>query len=233
MGGMISQIICIEHPTRVRSLTSIMSSTGARRWELLPSVAFLCRVGCCRSPPFPADEDDLDSLSQWLAVTVRLMSGTDNTRLTYLNGRSCHDIAQYYIARHHRRHGVPRQTAAIDAAPARDDALTLVGRSIPVLIAHGKLDPLVPVANAHHMYQVMTHGQAIGAHLVDLLVVDNMGHDLPDQAMPVLVPRLLQHLQMAEARWKVGLHSRESSDISQCSLATPSPSGDLNDNTPV
>jgi pimeloyl-ACP methyl ester carboxylesterase len=201
MGGMISQIISIEHPTRVRSLTSIMSTTGARRWELLPSMAFLCRVGCCRSPPFPADEDDLDGVGRWLAVTVRLMSGTDDPHLTYMNGRSCLETAQYYIARHHRRHGVPRQTAAIDAAPARDDALALVGRTIPVLIAHGQLDPLVPVANAHHMYQVMTQGQA-GAHLVDLLVVPNMGHDLPDVAMPVLVPRLLQHLKTAEVRWQ-------------------------------
>lgn len=89
MGGMIAQLVCVNHPDRVLSLTyvelvvwriwlvllevlsSIMSSTGSRDLSLTPSLRFLCAMVCCRSRP---PEEDFEEMVQFVTENICLLS---------------------------------------------------------------------------------------------------------------------------------------------------------------
>src|SRR5438094_7721946 len=165
---MIAQAMAIAHPTRVLSLTSIMSSTGDRSLPparpeaaavlLLPVVAgrtanveravhVFCTIG---SPGFPFDE-----------ARVRELAARSYDR--------CFHPA-----------GVARQLVAILASGSRRKGLAAV--RVPTLVIHGRDDPLVPVEAG------LDTAEAVPG--AELLVVDGMGHDLPRAVWPSIVDRI-------------------------------------------
>lgn len=155
MGGMIAQAMAIQHPSRVRSLTSIMSTTGNRRVGR-PRVGLLRRT--VRRPK-PTLETAIESGLQ----TFRAVSGPtfDEARFR--------EMAKVSIDRSYRPDGTARQTAAIMSSPDRTDAL---GRlRLPTLVIHGMLDPLVRMSGG-----VATARAIPGARL---LMFNDMAHDLP------------------------------------------------------
>jgi pimeloyl-ACP methyl ester carboxylesterase len=165
MGGMIAQTMAIEHPERVRSLVSIMSSTGARRvgWQdpkLLPrllarrqvtrsayvdtSVEFWQHIG---SPGYP---EDVERLQEKAGTTWdRGISGS----------------------------GIMRQMVAILTQSNRTRALGSV--TAPTLVIHGNADRMVHVSG----------GRATSAAIPgsELEVVDGMGHNMPRSLWPTLI----------------------------------------------
>lgn len=176
MGGMIAQRIAITHPERVRSLVSIMSTTGDRSVggasEAAQAVLYappahdrdaaierqLQTSRVIGSPGFPLDED-----------AVRARAG-----LAYDRG---HDPA-----------GVARQMAAIVSSP--DRTADLGGVTVPTLVIHGSDDALVNVSGGR-----ATAAAVPGAELV---VIDGMGHDLPRPLWPELTERITAHIRRAE-----------------------------------
>jgi pimeloyl-ACP methyl ester carboxylesterase len=165
MGGMIAQAIAIGHPSRVRSLTSIMSTTGnpdlprpkpeamaallspqpAAREESIERAVFIFRT--IGSPGFPFDEADVRACAA----------------LSYDRGFS--------------PEGTARQLIAILAAGSRKEALQSM--KVPTLVIHGKDDPLVPVEGA-----IDTAAAIPGA---ELMIIEGMGHDLPRMAWSRIV----------------------------------------------
>lgn len=159
MGGMIVQQLAIDHPHKVATLTSIMSTTGDRTvggatpeataalmtpLPLEREAALAKLVADSRiigSPGFPFDED---------AVRAR------------------HEAA---LDRGSNPAGTARQLAAIFASPDRSEALRSL--QVPTLVVHGEHDPLVAVSG----------GQATADAVPDarLLTIGGMGHDLPQQ----------------------------------------------------
>jgi len=86
--------------------------------------------------------------------------------------------------------GTARQLAAILAHGSRVEKLRAVG--VPTLVIHGAADPLVPLEGGRDTARAIP-----GA---ELLVIEGMGHDLPEGAWPTLVGAISEHTAKAEAR---------------------------------
>lgn len=178
MGGMIAQRVALAAPARVLSLTSVMSSSGARglpqaephvlrvllsrpAGKDLPSIVdhYVKLFKAIGSPGFPVDDAELRS---------RILAASE---------RSFHPS------------GVTRQMMAIVADSRR--AAELAALRLPALVVHGKADPLVPFACGED-----TARRIRGARLVG---IEGMGHDLPKGVVERLLEPLIPHLKAAEA----------------------------------
>ena len=176
MGGMIAQILAIEHPERVKSLTSIMSTTGDRR---LPGPKAKVLRALLR--PRPRNR----------AVAIR--RGMELFRLIGGSGypptdAELRDKVERAVQRSYRPDAVFRQLIAIRAAPSRVQALQRV--RVPTLVLHGSDDPLVPMAGGED-----TAANIPGARL---RIVPGMGHFLPEVLVPLLVDEIAEHCLAAE-----------------------------------
>ena len=155
MGGMIAQSLAIEHPSRVRSLTSIMSTTGSRRVGQ-PKVA-LVRKTLRRPVPTP------DTAAEAGVETFREICGPT------FDEDEFRAMVQRAVERSWRPTGTARQTAAIIASPDRTPALHAL--RVPTLVIHGLLDPLVSPRGA------LATAKAIPGS--GLLMFNDMAHGLP------------------------------------------------------
>ena len=156
LGGMIAQVLAIEHPDRIRSLTSISSSTGdpavgqATPEALQPFAA----------PPPETREEAMD-----LAVAIFRAIGSPAFPL---DERAVRERAGASYDRGSDPVGVGRQLVAALASPDRTPDLSSVGA--PALVLHGAQDPLVDVSGARATAEALPNAQ--------LVVIDGMGHDL-------------------------------------------------------
>lgn len=156
MGGMIAQQLTIDAPHRVRSLTSLMSSTGARGVGRSTDEA---RAALLRTAP--------DDHEGWLAhrlETEKVWCSPDHWDPSWVEAK----------ARAMLEHGVDpagsvRQYRAVAAAGSRDDALA--GLSTPTLVLHGSADTLITPSGGQHTADVIPDARYVE--------IDGMGHDLP------------------------------------------------------
>jgi pimeloyl-ACP methyl ester carboxylesterase len=155
MGGMIAQSLAIGHADRVRSLTSIMSNTGNRRYgRVAPS---LIRKARAHLDPAPGDEVE-SGLAIW-----RLISGP------HFDADEVRPLVERSIAVSDDEDGTARQMMAIAAAPDRTPDLRRL--NVPTLVIHGLLDKLVMPSGG-----VATAKAIPGSRL---LMFPDMAHDLP------------------------------------------------------
>jgi len=160
MGGMIAQIMASEHPKRVLSLTSIMSSTGnAGLPQAAPDImAMMTRP----APNLLSDEEGF--LAQSIAFAQRI-SG----RLYPLDGEAHRRLVLEEIQRAYDSAGTGRQIAAMAVTGDRRSRLATI--TAPALIVHGMDDPLILPACGEDT--------AISIPNAELMMIEGMGHDLP------------------------------------------------------
>lgn len=165
MGGMIVQAMALNAPHRVRSLTSIMSSTGNP--ELPPSSDEA--IAAMLSPPASNREEAIER-------TVRVGKVIGSPAYPVPDDEARMRAAQGYD-RSFYPEGVARQMAAIAAHGNRRPGLEAL--DLPALIIHGDADPLVRVEGGHDTHQALKGST--------LKVVAGMGHDLPEPLWPEIV----------------------------------------------
>jgi pimeloyl-ACP methyl ester carboxylesterase len=171
MGGMIAQTMAIHYPDRVRTLTSIMSSTGNP--DLPQSTPEAMEV--LLAPPVSNRNDYVSSQLK----AAKVLHGP-----TYpLNEEYVRNYAERSYDRCYDPTGVTRQLAAILGSGNRNEALANV--KIPTLVIHGNADPLVPVAAGKDTAKSIPDSK--------LVIIEGMGHSFPTEMVPKILQELLQH----------------------------------------
>jgi pimeloyl-ACP methyl ester carboxylesterase len=185
-GGWIAQLLALDHPARVASLTLI---------------------GTRPTAPGPADPDLPDHAPElmdhfmsrphvdWTDRASVIAFHLENARHTA--GRDFdEDEARANIERVHDRtrpvddHGTSHradqmatQFAALDSGPRWRERLPEI--TAPTLIVHGEDDPFFPIGNAEAM--------AAEIPKAELLSLPGTGSELPARTWPTVVPALLRH----------------------------------------
>jgi pimeloyl-ACP methyl ester carboxylesterase len=168
MGGMIAQTLAIEHPQRLRSLVSMLSTTGSR-WTGLPTWR---AMGVLLGRPPRGREAAIERAVRTFTTIGSPGYPFDAERVRDVAGRS--------YDRGHGAAGTVRQLHAVTASGDRTQALR--GVRVPTAVIHGSRDPLVRPAAGRATARAVP-----GARLK---MIDGMGHDLPRDLWPLFVEEI-------------------------------------------
>ncbi len=176
MGGMIAQTLAAQHSETIRSLVSIMSTTG-NRWKGQPKLG-MYRYLLRRAP---------EEREAYIEYHTKVFEAIGSRGLPFDRERVRNMVARSYD-RGRDPTGPGRQLGAIIASGDRTAELHAI--RVPTLVIHGSRDPLVA-----HSGGVATARAIPGARL---MTVQGMGHDLPAAAWPQLVDAIAGHAHAAD-----------------------------------
>jgi pimeloyl-ACP methyl ester carboxylesterase len=177
MGGMIAQVVAARHPQRVRSLVSIMATTG-NRWKGQPAVRtypFLL------AKPPKTKEQSIKRLVRLFRIVGSPGFDRDEDELRR-QGALAWD-------RGPSAEGLGRQLAAIISSGDRTADLGRI--TAPTLVIHGSRDRLVRLSGGR--------ATARAIHGARLMVIKGMGHDLPKGVWPRIIGAIEEHARRAES----------------------------------
>lgn len=173
MGGMIAQLMAIHHPRRVKTLTSIMSTTGYKK---LPGIDKNIRKTLMQKPVSRDYKDQMDyHIKKWQVI------GSPDYPCSET------DLQQYVesmLQRGITAKGTIRQMLSIMATGNREDALSKL--DIPSLVIHGDKDGLVNLAGGKATAKAIPNAK--------LRVYPGMGHDFPVELIPNIVNDIVAHV---------------------------------------
>jgi len=185
-GGLICQVLALEHRTRVLTISALISSPLGTGSNELPN------SGYGDLPP-PTTEfleqlqdfvgevpEDRDAFIDWTLRKYEAISGS----LEVFDKKAKAERAELEFARARNLQAMNNHALAVNISPVSDRAL-LGGLDVPTLVVHGTEDPLLPYA----------HGRAIAETIpgAELLTIEKMGHDLPRPAWSQIIKAILQH----------------------------------------
>jgi pimeloyl-ACP methyl ester carboxylesterase len=174
MGGMIVQAMAIRHPEHVLSVASIMSTTGNRAVGQPTPEA----MAALTSPPPTSREEAMDNAIRSTGIIAPGVA-INEAKVREAAGRA-YDRSFYPV-------GMARQLVGIMASPDRTEGLK--GVKAPTVVIHGEADTLVTPSGGKATAEAIP-----GAKLV---MVPNMGHNLPEQAVPTVVDAIVENAQRA------------------------------------
>ena len=177
LGGMIAQLLATRYPARVRSLASIMSTTGDRAVGQPTAEAASVLMSS-----MPGDRERY--IDQSVANTRAISSGT---AYPFDEDAVRRGAARGFDRAYHPK-GTGRQFAAILAAGDRAAALGQI--RVPTVVVHGEQDQIIGVSG----------GEATAAAIpgARLLRVPGLGHELPPGFWPVLADALVEVADRAD-----------------------------------
>ena len=175
MGGMIAQLLAIKAPSRVTSLTSVMSTTGDRSLPK-PSMRFGLKI---LSPP-PKDEQAFlpHAMKVWKVLHGEYYE---------FDAKKISDLIRRAVNRGLNIHGSGRQLAAIINAPDRTPELKRL--DVPSLVIHGDADPLVPIDAGYATAKAIPNAQ--------LKICKGMGHTIPSALYADISQGIIEHIRSA------------------------------------
>ena len=171
MGGMIAQTLAIRHPGRVKSIVSIMSTTGD------PKVGHATpEAAAALAKRLPSERE------AYIESGVQAWHILRSPGFTHDEARGRARIADMYD-RSFSPDGVARQLAAIIAQADRTAALRDL--KIPATVVHGAADPLIDRSGGEATARALP-----GARLI---LVPGLGHDLPEGAWPAVIDAIVEN----------------------------------------
>jgi pimeloyl-ACP methyl ester carboxylesterase len=176
MGGMIAHVLAAEHPEAVRSLVSIMSTTGSR-WHGQPALSVYRYL--LRPPP-----RDRDGYIQRSAEVFGLVGSTGFSRdEQYIRERAGRSYDRGFDVR-----AGGRQLGAIIASGDRTKDLGQI--KAPTLVVHGTVDKMIRPSGGRATAKAIP-----GARL---MMIEGLGHDLPRGAWPQILDAISEHARAAD-----------------------------------
>jgi pimeloyl-ACP methyl ester carboxylesterase len=175
MGGFISQLVAINHPDRVLSLTSIMSGPGGAD-EVPPTpegVEVLTKMP-------PATREERIDYAMWSRRVVAGSGDVFDETAERRRAERAYDRSYYPV-------GTVRQLVATMAADSRIERLSRV--TVPTLVIHGLDDVLIPVENGR-----LVAAAVPAARLVEF---ETMGHNVPERFWPAILDAIAENAQKA------------------------------------
>ena len=174
MGGMIAQTVAIEHPHRVKTLISIMSQPGELTVGQATPEAMALIV-----TPAPSDRDEYIAFAPkwqlWQSKKYR------SDELSIKAAIRDFDRSNY-------PEGGPRQMAAIYASGSRAEGLQKL--QVPALVIHGTEDQLITPSGGERTAELIPNST--------LLMVDDMGHDMPQPLWPLYLDAISKHTALVK-----------------------------------
>jgi pimeloyl-ACP methyl ester carboxylesterase len=176
MGGMIGQVLAAEHPDAVRSLVSIMSTTGSR-WHGQPALSVYRYL--LRPPP-----RDREGYIQRSAEVFGLVGSTGFPRdEQYIRERAGRSYDRGFDVR-----AGGRQLGAIIASGDRTEMLQKI--NAPTLVIHGTVDKMIRPSGGRATAKAIPGGR--------LMMIEGMGHDLPRGVWPQIIDAISEHARAAD-----------------------------------
>ncbi|HEX3801413.1 MAG TPA: alpha/beta hydrolase [Solirubrobacteraceae bacterium] len=173
MGGMIVQTMAIEHPERVLTLTSMMSTTGEPAYGQSTPEALQGLLA-----PAASDRDGyIASADIWALWRSKRYPELDQARA----------IAAESFDRCYYPEGAKRHLAAVVASPPRTSGLARL--RVPTLVIHGLDDTLIAPSGGERTAELVPDAQ--------LLLIEDMGHDRPSPLRPRICQAILEHTAAA------------------------------------
>ena len=174
MGGMIAQTVAIEHPHRVKTLVSIMSQPGELTVGQPTQEAMELIV-----TPAPSNRDEYIAFAPkwqlWQSKKYR------SDELSIKAAIRDFDRSNY-------PEGGPRQMAAIYASGSRAEGLQKL--QVPTLVIHGTEDQLITPSGGERTAELIPNST--------LLMVEDMGHDLPQPLWPLYLDAISKHTALVK-----------------------------------
>jgi pimeloyl-ACP methyl ester carboxylesterase len=178
MGGMIAQLLAARHGERLRSLTSIMSSSGAPG---LPGPTPEAAAALMSRPENPSDRE---SVIRHTVETEKVFASPGYPP----SDADLREAAERAYDRCYCPDGISRQMLAVLTGGERAEVLKAI--RVPTLVIHGVDDPLIPVEAG-----MDTARRIPGA---ELRLIPGMGHDIAAGLIPTLVAAISEHTAAVE-----------------------------------
>jgi pimeloyl-ACP methyl ester carboxylesterase len=174
MGGMIAQTVAIEHPHRVKTLISVMSQPGELTVGQPTQEAMELIV-----TPAPSDRDEYIAFApKWQLWQSKKYRSDEVSRRNAIRD---FDRSNY-------PEGGPRQMAAIYASGSRAEGLQKL--QVPTLVIHGTDDQLITPSGGERTAELIPNST--------LLMVEDMGHDMPQPLWPFYLDAISKHTALVK-----------------------------------
>ncbi len=173
MGGMIAQLLTVEHPGRVKSLTSLMSTSSAPGLPgAKPELVRHMFTGRPRT-------SDPEVMIEHTVATAKMLGSPGYRR----SDEEWRELISASVRRSFYPQGFIRQMAAIVADGSRVERLKTI--ETPTLVIHGREDPLVRVEGGIDTAKHIRNAR--------LEIIEGMGHDIPPPLVEKITGLIADH----------------------------------------
>ena len=183
LGGMIAQELTINHPERVSSLTSMMSSGYIEDPEL-PPISIKTTLELVKTIlKYSFINSEANLIKMRLAARI-ILRGTADYELDY------QQIAERVLYNTRKRQGFNQESLkqhqlAVHSSGSRYEKLMTL--NTPTLIIHSKSDPLIPFEHGKKCFEFIPNA--------DSLWLDDIGHDIPKVAIPTVCNKIISLIE--------------------------------------
>jgi len=169
LGGMIAQTIAINHPERVLTLTSIMSTTG----DMAVSMPKPEGIALLTAPPATNLDSYIQNDLNWASVANGSAFPVDES-VVRQRATATWERGTYPP-------GTARQLTAVIVSGSRQEALKSL--TLPTLVIHGKEDPIIRVEGGIATAESIPNAK--------LMLIDGLGHAMPPETWPDIVDAIV------------------------------------------